>query len=302
MESAGDDNALRTELVSSFHLDSQAVEKIFDLMQSTDLRFADAALQLELVTRADIDAAMARAQARRPSGETGLIENAIRRISSDKRIVLRHGEAVAPSRQLILAHDADNPRSEKLRGLRTELLLLNEGIRGANTIAVVSPGAGEGRSQLSAEMAISFAQLGRRTLLVDADLRNPSQHILFGANNEHGLSSTISNFQKPIYHPVLGLPQMHLLTAGPVPPNPLELLSDGRFEKLFTEWRNNYEFLVIDTPPLSRCADGIAVSTLAGRVLVLSRAKHTTFASTRSMLRRLATTQSRILGAVVNHF
>jgi protein-tyrosine kinase len=101
---------------------------------------------------------------------------------------------------------------------------------------------------------------------------------------------------------VLGLPQMHVLTAGPVPPNPLELLSDGRFEKLFTEWRNGYEFLVLDTPPISKCADGIAVATLAGRVLVLSRAQHTTYASTRDMLRRLATTQSRILGAVVNHY
>jgi protein-tyrosine kinase len=95
---------------------------------------------------------------------------------------------------------------------------------------------------------------------------------------------------------------MHLLTAGPTPTNPLELLSDGRFEKLVTEWRNAYEFLVLDTPPLSKCADGIAVATLAGRVLLLSRAQHTSYAGTRDMLRRLASTQSRILGAVINHF
>jgi protein-tyrosine kinase len=95
---------------------------------------------------------------------------------------------------------------------------------------------------------------------------------------------------------------MHLLTAGPVPPNPLELLSDGRFEKLVAEWRNNYEFLVLDTPPVSKCADGLAVATLAGRVLVLSRAQHTSYKSTRELMRRLATTQSKILGAVLNHF
>jgi receptor protein-tyrosine kinase len=297
-----EDKALRAELISSSHLDSQALEKIFELMQTTDLRFGDAAVQLGLVSRADIDEALTRARGHRSMGEAGLIEHAIRRVSADKRVVLRHGEAVDPSRRLILAHDPDNARSEKLRGLRTELLLLNEGTRGANTVAVISPGAGEGRSQLSAELAIAFAQLGRRTLLVDADLRNPSQHTLFGATNEHGLSRSISNFEKPIYHPVRGLPQMHVLTAGPIPANPLELLSDGRFEKLFTDWRNNYEFLVLDTPPLSKCADGIAIATLAGRVLVLSRARHTSFPSTRAMLRRLATTQSRILGAVVNHF
>jgi protein-tyrosine kinase len=299
---ADDDKALRAELVTNFHLDAKAVEKIFELMQSTDLNFGDAALRLGLVSREDITEASMRVNARRPDAQGGLIESAIRRISTDKRIVLRHGESVAPGRRLILAHDADNPRSERLRALRTELLLLNEGTRGANVVAVLSPGAGEGRSQLSAELAIAFAQLGRRTLLVDADLRNPQQHVQFGATNEHGLSRTISNFEKPVYHPVVGLPQMHLLTAGPPQPNPLELLSDGRFEKLVTEWRNSYEFLVFDTPPVSKCADGLAIATLAGRVLVLSRAQHTSFVSTRDMLRRLATTQSRILGAVLNHF
>jgi Mrp family chromosome partitioning ATPase len=82
----------------------------------------------------------------------------------------------------------------------------------------------------------------------------------------------------------------------------LELLSDGRFEKLLSEWRNNYEFIVIDTPPVSHCADGLAVASLAARVLIVSRSQHTSYKNTREMLRRLATTQSTILGAVLNHF
>jgi protein-tyrosine kinase len=297
-----DDKALRTELVAYFHLDAQAVGKIFEVMQKSDIRFSDAAIQLGLVSRVDVDEATIRTRVNQAPQDSGLVETAIRRISSDRRIVLKHGEVVTPGSRLILAHDADNARSERLRALRTELLLLNEGTRGANVVAIVSPGSGEGRSQLAAELAIAFAQLGRRTLLVDADLRNPQQHVFFGADNQHGLTKVITNFEKPIYHPVLGLPQMHLLTAGPTPTNPLELLSDGRFEKLVTEWRNAYEFLVLDTPPLSKCADGIAVATLAGRVLLLSRAQHTSYAGTRDMLRRLASTQSRILGAVINHF
>jgi protein-tyrosine kinase len=297
-----DERDLRAELVSYYHLDAQTVAKIFEIMQTTDLSFSEAALRLGLFTREDVDEALARTRSAKQVGEAGLIETALHRISSDKRIVLRHGERVTPSRQLILAHDPDNPRSERLRALRTELLLMNEGTRGANIVAVLSPGAGEGRSQLSAELAIVFAQLGRRTLLVDADLRNPRQHVLFGSTNEIGLANTIANFQKPVYHPVVGLPQMHLLTAGPIPPNPLELLSDGRFEKLVAEWRNNYEFLVFDTPPISKCADGLAVATLAGRVLLLSRAQHTSYKTTRDMMRRLATTHSKILGAVLNHF
>jgi protein-tyrosine kinase len=297
-----DETDLRAELVSYFHLDAQAIAKIFESMQTTDLSFSEAALRLGLLSRADIDEAILRTRPGPTPEEPGLIETALHRISSDKRIVLRHGERVTPGPQLILAHDQDNSRSERLRALRTELLLLNEGTRGANIVAVLSACAGEGRSQLAAELAIAFAQLGRRTLLVDVDLRSPRQHILFGSTNEIGLANTIANFQKPVYHPVVGLPQMHLLTAGPVPPNPLELLSDGRFEKLVAEWRNNYEFLVFDTPPISRCADGLAVATLAGRVLVLSRAQHTSYQTMRDMLRRLATTQSKILGAVLNHF
>ncbi len=97
---------------------------------------------------------------------------------------------------------------------------------------------GEGRSQLCGELAISFAQLGRRTLLVDADMRRPHQHVLFGASNQYGLSKAITTREAPYYNPVAGLTHMHLLTAGPVPPNPLELLSDGRFSDLFTTWRN----------------------------------------------------------------
>jgi receptor protein-tyrosine kinase len=162
--------------------------------------------------------------------------------------------------------------------------------------------ASEGRSQLAAELAISFSQLGRRALLVDADMRNPSQHKLFGSANRSGLSEAISTNQKPIFHRVRGLPQLSLLTSGSIPSNPLELLSDGRFERLLTDWRRTFEFVILDTPPVQSFADGIAAATLARRVLVVSRAQHTSFNDTRALLRRLATTQSQILGAVINHF
>src|ERR1700691_4916470 len=118
---ADDDKQLRAELVANCHIDAQAVQQIFELMQKTDLSFSDAALKLGLVTREDIEQALIRTRGRNAPGESGLIESAIRRISSDRRIVLRHGEAVTPGQSLTLVHDADNPRSEKLRALRTEL-------------------------------------------------------------------------------------------------------------------------------------------------------------------------------------
>ena len=299
---AGGDRQLRAELIARFGLSAENLEHIHDAMQSGHESFAQAALRLGFVNEADVEEAMIHALGHAPAEQAGLIETAIQRISSDRRIVLRQGERLTPGPQLVIAHDPDHKRSENLRALRTELLLLNEGTRGANVVAVVSADAGEGRSQLAAELAIVFAQLGRRTLLVDADMRKPRQHLLFGAINTSGVSQAVSSFEKPIYHPVTGLPLMHILPAGTVPPNPLELLSGGRFEKLMTEWKNTYEFLVLDTPPISQYADGLAVATLAGRVLVLGRAQHSAHKSTRELLRRLRTTQAKVLGAVLNHF
>ena len=213
----------------------------------------------------------------------------------------RESRAV-PSQQLVLAHQPYHPRSEQIRMLRTELLLRHEDTETANIIAVVSPCPGEGRSQLAAELAIAFSQLGRPTLLVDADLRNPQQHVLFNADSRQGLSQALVRDQMPHFQTVAGLPSLSLLTAGLLPPNPLDLLSDRRFEQLADEWQQNFQFVVLDTPPVSQYADGLAVATIVGRILSLSRARHTSYKDTRDMMRRLAATQSRILGAVINHF
>ena len=183
------------ELVEALGLTKLAVEKIQEVMSAMGTTFVDAAERLGLRTRADIEAALIKIRSNHIEDETpevGMIENAIRRISADRAVVLRQGERVKPGPQLIIAHDPDNPRSERLRALRTELLLLHEAGRGANIIAVLSPGSGEGRTQLAAELAISFAQLGRRTLLVDADMRKPGQHLLFGASNSSGLSQSVA--------------------------------------------------------------------------------------------------------------
>ena len=212
------------------------------------------------------------------------------------------GNVAVPGDKLALAHDPYNARSEQVRALRTELLLRSDGTDRANIVALLSPCAGEGRSQLAAELAISFAQLGRPTLLVDADLRHPQQHVLFGADNRRGLARAITE-GSPI-HPYAteGLPSLSLLTAGPVPPNPLELLSGSRFEELIEQWRDRYEFIVMDTAPIQQYSDGLAVATVVGRVVALSRACHTPYSHMKLMMRRLAATRSRILGAVVNHF
>jgi protein-tyrosine kinase len=301
-DTANSDGDLQAALMARFGMSSENIQVIYELMQSRNLSFSDAARRLGFLIDEPREASAAPPPPHEGSGTSGLVETAIRKIASNRQIVVRQGEMVKPGRELILAHNADHPRSEKIRALRTELLLLSEASTGANMIALLSACALEGRSQLSAELAISFSQLGRRTLLVDADMRQPKQHVLFGATNLSGLSDAISLNQKPLFHPVEGLSHLSLLTSGSIPSNPLELLSDGRFAKMLEDWRRNHEFVVLDTPPVSSFADGLAIATLAGRVVILSRAQHTSFRDTRALLRRLATTQSQILGAVINHF
>lgn len=209
---------------------------------------------------------------------------------------------VTPDPRLVIVQDSSDARCDRIRALRTELLLRRESPDRAEVIAVVSPCAGEGRSLLAAELAIAFAQTGRPTLLVDADLRNPQQHMLFNTHNRDGLSQALQAGTRPTQAKVQGLPQMSLLTAGAVPVNALELLSSRRFEALVAEWRELYEFVVIDTAPAVRFSDSLTIAGVAGRVLALSRAHHTPYTDMQDMLRRLAASRSTILGAVISHF
>jgi len=286
-------------------LPREAARRVREVMQRQGVSFTEAAMQLGYMrpdgTIVPIDEPMTEPQDIDDSG-SGLVEAAMRRVAAGRQLVLRQGEEVAPGPQLAHALDPNNARSEKIRVLRTELLLLNESHKSANIVSLVSADPGEGRSLLAAELAISFAQLGRRTLLIDADMRRPRQHVLFGSNNEHGLSTALAQNNRPYLHPVTGLPGLFVCTAGTIPSNPLELLSDGRFAKMMNEWRSAYEFIVIDTPPVSQSADALAVATVTGRVLLVSRTQHSLYKSTKEMMKRLATTQAKILGAVLSEF
>ena len=314
------DQDVHDALVSMYGLSNEAMESIRESARSLHLRFADAALHTGLITRDQLDEAtdwIRRRPIEEDTGTTaeheiaeiiekheqaGIIEEVLRRqVSQRRELVLWEGPKLKPSHQLIVAHDPGHPRSESIRSLRTELVLRTRNLR-TGILALLSPCAAEGRSQLAAELAIAFAQLGRRTLLVDADLRRPRQHVLFGAENDIGLAQALVEGGAVHLHAIQGLPQMALLTSGVLPPNPVELLSGMRFEQLTVEWRRNFEYVILDTPPAAESSDAIAVANAAGNVLVLSRANVTPFSALKEMSRRLETTHTRTLGAVIGRF
>jgi protein-tyrosine kinase len=299
----GDEVEFRAALIARSQLSTQAVNSTIEHMTANGQDFADAAFQLELVTVDDLEDARAYAMMVASGDTPSLVETALRRLASTRRdLVVRQHPPVTPGPRLVIVHEPFSLHSEKIRALRTDLLLLSEAQSEAAVIAVVSPGPGEGRTHLAAELAISFAQLGRQTMLIDADLRNPGQHTLFDTGTAAGLTDALLREDHPMLHPVVDMPKLWLLTAGTPVPNPLELLSDGRFQHLLAGARKAYEFIVIDTPPVSRYADALAVTTIAGRALFVSRVDHTTYADARSTLRRLDATQAAVLGAVLNRF
>lgn len=297
-----DDETLGAALIAHHRLSEEAVSSIYMLMESEHVGFAEAAVRLALVTPGELEQTLTWLE-RKPSPrrEGSIIETALRRRSTGTQIVV-HTVNVKPSQELLIAHQPYHPRSERMRSLRTELLLLNDTHSRSTALAVLSPGNGEGRSLLAAELAISFAQLARPTLLVDGDLRNPRQHQLYNAQNDRGLGQALAFHDQPQLYGVEGLPHLSLLTAGAPTSNPLELLSDGNFSMQLRAWRNQFAFIVLDTPPVSKYADGLALAALVDEIIVVTRAKHTSHQQMKEMLRRVATTQARIVGAVLNKF
>jgi protein-tyrosine kinase len=295
---------LSQALIARCRLSTEDVEQIANVMRRMHLSFADAALHLGLVAQEDVEDAMTSmpdAGGMRRDG-LGIIEAVVKRQSATRSLTVLPRVTVKASPQLIIAHAADHPRSEGIRALRTEILLRNEpGLR-SNMVVVLSPSAGEGRSQLAAELAIALAQIGRRTLLVDADLRRPSQHKLFNADNSWGLAQALAVGGSPQVLGVEGLPHLSVLPSGPGAPNPSELLASKHAERLVRLWGHDFEFVVVDTPPIDEFSDGLILATLIGRVLVVSRSHVSTHRSMKDMLRRLVSTRCRILGSVLSRF
>jgi protein-tyrosine kinase len=173
--------------------------------------------------------------------------------------------------------------------------------QGRNALAITSPHGGEGRSYIAANLAIVFSQLGARTLLVDADLRNPRQHQIFRLPDGHGLSTVLAarTDQHSVF-PVAGLQRLSVLPSGPLPPNPQELLSRPAFNALMTDLQSLYDVVIIDTPPATKYSDVQSIVFRARDALVIARKNHTQVDATAKVVRELQNTGARVVGTVIN--
>ncbi len=185
------------------------------------------------------------------------------------------GQGKAPAKALSRWHriDGDGQQhstlSEAFRSLRTSVLL-SSAERPPQTLLVSSSQPGEGKTTVSINLGISLAQLGRRVLLVDSDMRRPSIHKVFGIQDSLGLVSYLTGQQG--WQAVVratGIAGLDALVCGPTPPNPAELLSSERMQRLLREAMVEYDFVVMDSPPLLNVADSRILATLVDGVLLV---------------------------------
>ncbi len=176
--------------------------------------------------------------------------------------------------KLIMEVNPKSPISEGYRMLRTniEFSTIDQELQ---VIMVTSSKPSEGKSTTSANMAVAFAQANKRVLLIDGDLRKPSQHHIFGNSNRIGLTTAL--FKQKLLDEVIqntNTKNLSIIHAGPVPPNPSELLSSKRMATLLSTARESYDVIIIDTPPILSVTDAQIVATLSdGVVLVIDSGK-----------------------------
>ncbi|MCI2774227.1 polysaccharide biosynthesis tyrosine autokinase [Staphylococcus petrasii] len=171
----------------------------------------------------------------------------------------------------------DNPKSivsEKVRGIRSNIMY--SGAEEIKSIIVTSEKPAAGKSIVSANIAITYAQAGYKTLIIDGDMRKPTQHYHFETSNYDGLSNLIigkSDFDKAIRS--TRVENLDLLTSGPVPPNPSELIASKRFDKLFHDLTERYDFILIDTPPVISVTDAqVFLRNVKNCVLIIDAEKN----------------------------
>jgi len=259
---------------------TEDTEKILRLQQEQGLLFGDAAMKLGLINDADIQQVVA---------------------MQFNYHYLQAGQGDF-SKELVAAYEPFSQQVEAYRALRSQLMMrwFKEGNR---ALAVVSANHGEGISYLTANLAVVFSQLGARTLLIDANMREPRQHVIFNLKDNAGLSDIIvGRAGLEAVAEIESIQDLSVLSAGTIPPNPQELLGRASFTYLMKIAAENYDVVLVDTPPAKESADAQSSVERCGGALLISRLNHTKLSDIADMRNQIQMTGAKIVGAVINDF
>ena len=199
-------------------------------------------------------------------------------------------DAISEKRKFAIVESYKSARSNIMFSLSAE---------DQKVFAVTSYAKGEGKSTVSANLAISFSKMERRVLLIDCDLRRPNLHNIFKVENTVGLSNIIgkmADFEDAVKHDVL--PNLDILPSGTIPPNPSELLCSPGFEKLVKGLIDEYDYIIFDTPPIGVVADALLLKDRVAGYVVVLRERSTTHGDIQKMLESIKLADTKILGFI----
>lgn len=268
-------------LVASGRLPVDAVARVTARQRERGIPFGAAAVELGLVSQADVQAALARQFA--------------------YPVLAADDPGADP--ELIAAFQPASPRVEALRKLRSQLVLRRVANPQLRAVAIVGAGRGEGRSWLAANLAVVFSQLGERTLLVDGDLRNPRQQTLFRLAPAGGLAARLAERgDKVALQPHARFAHLSVLQAGIVPPNPQELLARPAFGAQIALAREAFEMTLVDTPADAVGADAQLVAATCGSAIVVARRHASAHARVAALSAGLRDAGVTVIGGVLLDF
>jgi chain length determinant protein tyrosine kinase EpsG len=267
-------------LIQQGKISTEDVDKIVAAQEKFGLQFGDAAVKLGLISEMDVRQVLA-LQFNYP--------------------YLQNGQGQY-SAELVAAYQPFSQQVEALRALRSQLMLrwFNESNK---ILAIVTANSGEGGSYLAANLAVMFSQLGERTLLVDANMREPRQQAIFNIKENRGLSDIIAGRAGlDAVNQIEYFDELSIVTAGTIPPNPQELLNRASFTYFMNQAASQYDVVLVDTPPAMLSADAQATVARCGGALLVSRLNRTRISEITEVRNQIAVTGARVVGAVINDF
>lgn len=261
-------------------LTPEDAERVLLLQKESGLRFGEAALQLGLVTSQDINEILA-LQFNYP--------------------YLQRLERAFPE-QLVAAYRPFSPQVEQLRAIRSQLMLrwFTDSRR---SLVVMGIDANEGISVFTANLAVVFSQLGESTLLVDADMRSPSQQKMFGLSNHHGLSDYLAGRNPDLPFARLdAFVDLTVLTAGATPPNPQELLSREAFSLFAASVEQRHDIVLYDSSAFNTAADALIVASRVGGALIVVQKGRSRVADINLLCEQFVRNGVEVVGIVTTTF
>jgi protein-tyrosine kinase len=269
-------------LSKSKALRPEQIEAILAHQKQTGLRFGEVAVILGIVTSDDVLYALAQ-QFHYPYSP----------VAKQKL-----------NAELITAAQPFSKQAESFRAIRGQLLLKAFGSNEPKrAVAVISANQGDGKTFFAANIAVVLSQLGGRTLIIDADMRGPRLHEVFGVSNNTGLSGLLSGRSaNQAICSIPDLPSLFLLPGGPIPPNPSELIERPAFSILMAELVNKFDYVILDTPAAVFGSDATALSTKCGASLCIARKGNSKIVGLQNLIATMSADSVKMAGVIVNEY